>query len=131
MRAVSQEVAYAMPWKTLTQMMTATYCPRGEVKKLEVKLWNLKVKGTDITRYTIRFQGLTLLCRRMFPKESDEIERYVGRLLEIIRGNVMSYEPKSMQKAIEFVNDQMDQKLLGIADRQADNKRKFDNTSRN
>nr|GFC18463.1 hypothetical protein [Tanacetum cinerariifolium] len=36
-----------------------------------------------------------------------------------------------MQKAIEFANDQMDKKLLGIADRQADNKRKFNNTSRN
>nr|GEX19318.1 putative reverse transcriptase domain-containing protein [Tanacetum cinerariifolium] len=42
MRAVSQEVAYAMPWKTLRQMMTAKYCPMGEVKKLEVELWNLK-----------------------------------------------------------------------------------------
>nr|GFB68434.1 hypothetical protein [Tanacetum cinerariifolium] len=98
MRAVSQEVAYAMPWRTLKQMMTAKYCPRGEIKKLEVELWNLK--------------------------ESVEIERYVGRLPEMIRGNVMSYEPKTMQKAIESANDQMDQKLLGIADRQADNKRK-------
>nr|GEY12325.1 reverse transcriptase [Tanacetum cinerariifolium] len=32
---------------------------------------------------------------------------------------------------IEPANEQMDQKLIGIADRQADNKRKFDNTSRN
>nr|GFB99697.1 putative reverse transcriptase domain-containing protein [Tanacetum cinerariifolium] len=62
---------------------------------------------------------------------SVEIERYVGGLPEMIRENVMSYEPKMMQKAIESENDQMDQKLLGIADRQADNKRKFDNTSRN
>nr|GFA43448.1 uncharacterized mitochondrial protein AtMg00810-like [Tanacetum cinerariifolium] len=38
MRAVSPEVAYAMPWKTLRQMMTAKYYPRGEVKKLEVEL---------------------------------------------------------------------------------------------
>nr|GEX06478.1 putative reverse transcriptase domain-containing protein [Tanacetum cinerariifolium] len=131
MREVSQQVAYAMPWKTLRQMMTAKYCPRGEIKKLEVELWNLKVKGTYITRYTLRFQELTLLCWRMFPEESDEIEGYVGGLPEMIRGNVMSYEPKSMQKAIEFANDQMDQKLLAIADHQADNKRKFDNTSRN
>nr|GFA05585.1 putative reverse transcriptase domain-containing protein [Tanacetum cinerariifolium] len=131
MRAVSQEVAYVMPWKTLRKMMTAKYCPRGEVKKLEVELYNLKVKGTDITSDTLRFQELALLCRRMFPDESDEIERYVGGLPEMIRGNVMSYEPKSMQKAIEFANDQMDQKLLGIADHQADNKRKFDNTLRN
>nr|GEZ46982.1 reverse transcriptase domain-containing protein [Tanacetum cinerariifolium] len=128
---VSQELAYAMPWKTLKQMMTAKYCPRGEVKKLEVKLWNLKVKGTDITSYTLCFQELTLSCGTMFPEESDEIERYVGGLPEMIRGNVMSYEPKSMQKAIESANDQMDQKLLGITDCQADNKRKFDNTSRN
>nr|GFC18037.1 hypothetical protein [Tanacetum cinerariifolium] len=128
---VSQEVSYAMPWKTLKQMMTAKYCPRGEVKKLEVELWNLKVKGTDITIYTLRFQELTMLCERRFPEESDEIERYVGRIREMIRGNVMSYEPKSMQKAIEFANNQMDQKLLGISDLQADNKRKFDNTSRN
>nr|GEW88371.1 reverse transcriptase domain-containing protein [Tanacetum cinerariifolium] len=121
---VSQEVAYTMPWRTLKQMMTEKYCPRGEVKKLEVELWNLKVKYTDITSYTLRFQELTLLCGRMFPEESDEIERYVGGLPEMIRGNVMSYEPNLMQKAIEFANDQMDQKLLGIADHQADNKRK-------
>nr|GFB91056.1 hypothetical protein [Tanacetum cinerariifolium]GFB91100.1 hypothetical protein [Tanacetum cinerariifolium] len=108
MRVVSQEVAYAMPWKTLKQMMTVKYCPRSEVKKLEVDLWDLKVKGTDISSYTLRFQELSLLCRRMFPEESDEIERYVGRLPEMIRGNVMSYEPKSI-----------------------DNKRKFDNTLRN
>nr|GEY14522.1 hypothetical protein [Tanacetum cinerariifolium] len=53
MRAVGQEVAYAMPWKTLKQMMTAKYFPRSEVKKLEVDLWNLKVKGTDISSYTL------------------------------------------------------------------------------
>nr|GFB13535.1 hypothetical protein [Tanacetum cinerariifolium] len=94
-------------------------------------LWNIKVKGTYITSYTLRFQELTLLCGRIFPEESDEIERYIGGLPEMIRGNMMSYEPKSMQKAIEFANDQMDQKLLGIADRQPDNKRKFYNTSRN
>nr|GFA41273.1 hypothetical protein [Tanacetum cinerariifolium] len=131
MRAVSQEVAYAMPWRTLKQMMTAKYCPRGEIKKLEVELWNLKVKGTDITNYTLRFKELTLLCGKMFSEESGEIERHVGGLPEMIRGNVMSYEPKSIQKAIESANDQMDQKLLGISDRQTDNKRKFNNTSRN
>nr|GEU83083.1 hypothetical protein [Tanacetum cinerariifolium] len=114
---VSQELAYAMPWKTLRHMMTTKYSPRGEVKKLEVKIWNLKVKGMDITSYTLRFQELALLCGRMFLEESDEIERYVGGLPEMIRGHVMYYEPKSMQKAIEFANDQMDQKLLRIADR--------------
>nr|GEW91290.1 hypothetical protein [Tanacetum cinerariifolium] len=129
--AVSNISNCTMEHQTLKQMMTAKYCPRGEVKKLEVRLWNLKVKGTDITSYTLCFQELSLLCGRMFLEESDEIERYAGELPEMIRGNVMSYEPKSMQKAIESANEQMDQKLIGIADRQAENKRKFDNTSRN
>nr|GFA51867.1 hypothetical protein [Tanacetum cinerariifolium] len=66
-----------------------------------------------------------------FPEESYEIERYVGGLPEMIHGNVMSYEPKSMQKAIESANEKMDQKLIWIADRQVENKRRFDNTSRN
>nr|GFA82702.1 hypothetical protein [Tanacetum cinerariifolium] len=65
---------------TENQMMTVKYCPRGEVKKLEVELWILKVKGTDITSYTLRFQELAMLCGRMFLEESDEIERYVGGL---------------------------------------------------
>nr|GEW68645.1 hypothetical protein [Tanacetum cinerariifolium] len=73
-RAVSQEVSYAMPWKTLRQMMTVKYCPRDKIKKLEVELWNLKVKGIDITRCTLRFQELALLCGRMFLEESYEIE---------------------------------------------------------
>nr|GEW22019.1 hypothetical protein [Tanacetum cinerariifolium] len=114
MRAVSQEVTYAMPWKTLRQMMTAKYCPRGEVKKSKVELWNLKVKGTDIPSYTLRFQELVLLCGRMFPEESDKIERYVGGLPEMIRGNVMSYEPKSMQKAIESATIKWIKNSLGL-----------------
>ncbi|GJT53764.1 reverse transcriptase domain-containing protein [Tanacetum coccineum] len=69
--------------KTLKKMMTDKYCPRGEIKKLEIELWNLKVKGTDVMSYTLRFQELALMCGRMFHKESEEVEKYVGGL-EII-----------------------------------------------
>nr|GEY33572.1 putative reverse transcriptase domain-containing protein [Tanacetum cinerariifolium] len=90
----------------------------------------ISTSGSSEASFLLK-RHLALLCGRMFPDESDDIERYVGELPEMIRGNVMSYEPKSMQKAIEFANDQMDQKLLGIVDRQANNKRKFNNTSGN
>ncbi|GJU12005.1 putative reverse transcriptase domain-containing protein [Tanacetum coccineum] len=50
----------------------------NEMKKLEAELWNLKVKGTDVFGYNQRFQELALLCVRMFPKESDKIERSAG-----------------------------------------------------
>ncbi|GKC09678.1 putative reverse transcriptase domain-containing protein, partial [Tanacetum coccineum] len=86
-KAVTQEVAYAMDWKALKKLMTIKYFLRGEIKKLEIKLWNLKVKGTDIPSYTLCFQELALMCGRMFPKESDEVEKYVSGLPDMIRGN--------------------------------------------
>ncbi|GJT56766.1 putative reverse transcriptase domain-containing protein [Tanacetum coccineum] len=66
------------------------------------------------------------MCRRMFHEESEEVEKYVGGLPDMIRGNVMSYQPKTMEKAIEFANDQMDQKVLTITERQAEQKRKLE-----
>ncbi|GKE11102.1 putative reverse transcriptase domain-containing protein, partial [Tanacetum coccineum] len=99
MKTVTQDVAYAMDWKTLKKMMTVKYCPRGEIKKLEIELWNLKVK---------------------------EVEKYVGGLPDMIQGNVMSYQPKTMEKAIEFANNQMDQKVLTITERQDEQKRKLE-----
>ncbi|GJT10808.1 putative reverse transcriptase domain-containing protein [Tanacetum coccineum] len=92
MKAITQDVAYVMDWKTLKKMMTVKYCPRGEIKKLEIELWNLKVKETDITSYTLRFQELSLMYGRMFPEESDKVEKYVGGLPDMIWGNVMGQQ---------------------------------------
>ncbi|GKB60167.1 reverse transcriptase domain-containing protein, partial [Tanacetum coccineum] len=66
------------------------------------------------------------MCGRMFPEESDEVEKYVGGIPYMIRGNVMSYRPQTMEEAIEFANDQMDQKLITITERQAEQKRKLE-----
>ncbi|GJZ63990.1 reverse transcriptase domain-containing protein [Tanacetum coccineum] len=126
-KTVSHDAAYGMPWKTLMKMMTDKYCPRGEIKKLEIEIWNLKVKGTDVASYTQRFQELALMCGRMFPEESDQVEKYVGGLPDMIQGSVMASKPKTMQDAIEFATELMDQKIRTFAERQAENKRKLDN----
>ncbi|GKB69538.1 hypothetical protein Tco_0930950, partial [Tanacetum coccineum] len=104
---VSHEVAYGMTWKILKKMMTDKYYPRGKIKKPEIELWNLKVK------------------------ESDEVKKYVGGLLDIIQRSVMVSKPKTMQDAIEFATELMNQKIQTFADRQAENKRKLDDNSRN
>ncbi|GJY48940.1 putative reverse transcriptase domain-containing protein [Tanacetum coccineum] len=98
---VGQDVAYAITWITLKKMMTEKYYSRGEIKKLEGELWNLNVKGTDVKGYNQCFQELALLCVRIFPEESDKVERYVDGLPDMIHGSL------------------------------ADNKRKFDDTSKN
>ncbi|GKE25471.1 reverse transcriptase domain-containing protein [Tanacetum coccineum] len=83
-KTVGHDAAYGMPWKTLKKMMTDKYCPRGEIKMLKIELWNLKVKGTDVLSYNQRFQELALMCSRMFSEESDEVEKYVGGLPDMI-----------------------------------------------
>nr|GFC36256.1 hypothetical protein [Tanacetum cinerariifolium] len=66
--------------------------------KLEMELWDLKVKGTDLASYTQRYQELALLCRRMFSEESNKIEKYVGGLPDMIHGSVVASKPKTMQE---------------------------------
>ncbi|GKC69330.1 putative reverse transcriptase domain-containing protein, partial [Tanacetum coccineum] len=107
---VTHDVAYAMTWVDLRKKMTDKYCPRNEMKKLEAELWNLKVIGTDVVKYNQRFQELALLCVRMFPEESDKIER----------------------GCVKMATELMDKRSqYPIAERHQKNKRKFENTSRN
>ncbi|GKB80246.1 putative reverse transcriptase domain-containing protein [Tanacetum coccineum] len=71
------------------------------------------------------------MCSRMFLEGSDEVEKYVGGLPDMIQGSVMASKPKTMQYAIEFATELMDQKIRTFADHQAKNKRKLDENSRN
>nr|GFA46127.1 hypothetical protein [Tanacetum cinerariifolium] len=105
MSTVGHEAAYGMSWKTLMKMMTDKYCPRNEIRKLEMELWELKVKGTDLASYTQHFQELALLCGRMFSEESDKVEKYAGDLPDMIHGSVVASKPKTMQEAIEIATE--------------------------
>nr|GFB61295.1 hypothetical protein [Tanacetum cinerariifolium] len=67
----------------------------------------------------------------MFPEESTKVERYIGSLPDMIYGSAKASKPRSMQEAIEFATETMDKKMLTHAERQAEHKRKFDDTSRN
>nr|GFB72104.1 hypothetical protein [Tanacetum cinerariifolium] len=130
-KIVGHDAAYGMPWKTLMKMMTDKYCPRNEIKKLEMELWDMKVKGTDLASYTQRYQELALLCGRMFSEESDKIEKYNRGLPDIIHGSVVVSKPKTMQEAVEIAIELVVKKIRTFAKRETASKRKFENTSRN
>nr|GEX38692.1 hypothetical protein [Tanacetum cinerariifolium] len=127
---VGHEAAYGMSWKILMKLMTDKYCPRNEIRKLEIELWELKVKGTDLASYTQRFKELALLCGRMFAEEADKIEKYVRGLPDMIYGSVVESKPKTMQEATEIATELMDKKILTFAERETASKRKLENTSR-
>nr|GFB34666.1 hypothetical protein [Tanacetum cinerariifolium] len=106
-KTVGHEAAYGMPWKTLMKMMTDKYCPRNEIRKLEMELWDLRVK------------------------ESNKIKKYIGGLPDMIHGSVVASKPKTMQEAVEIATDLMDKKIRTFTERETASKRKFENTSRN
>nr|GEV25314.1 putative reverse transcriptase domain-containing protein [Tanacetum cinerariifolium] len=96
----------------------------GEIKKLEIKLWNLKVKGNDVGSYTQHFQELALICTKFVSNEKEKVDKYIGGLPDKSHGNVMSARPKTLDETIELANNLMDQKLRTYAERQTENKRR-------
>nr|GEV63744.1 hypothetical protein [Tanacetum cinerariifolium] len=59
---------------------------------IALTMWNSHVKATNVERYTQRFQELALLCGRMFPEESDKVEKFVPMLRGTLktRGNLIT-----------------------------------------
>nr|GFB98638.1 hypothetical protein [Tanacetum cinerariifolium] len=83
-------------------MMIDKYCPRGEIKKLETEMWELKTKGTMV-------------------------EKYIGGVPDMIHDSVKATKPKTIQEAIEFATKLMDKRIHDAVE----NKRKFEGTSGN
>nr|GEU76390.1 reverse transcriptase domain-containing protein [Tanacetum cinerariifolium] len=103
----------------------------GEIKKLKIKFWNLRVKGNDVATYTQRFQELALMCTKFLDDETEKVDKYISGLPDNIHWNVMSIRPKTLDETTELANNLMDQKQHTYAERQNDNKRKADDSSRN
>nr|GEW14384.1 hypothetical protein [Tanacetum cinerariifolium] len=66
-----------------------------------------------------------------FSEQSAKVERYIDGLIDIICGSAKASTLQSMQEAIDFATEMMDKKMLTHVERQAEHKRKFDDTSRN
>ncbi|GKG12622.1 reverse transcriptase domain-containing protein, partial [Tanacetum coccineum] len=61
----------------------------------------------------------------------ESVDKYLSGLPDNIYGNVKAAKPKTLDETIELANDLMDRKLLTYAERQSDNKRRADDSSRN
>nr|GEV79975.1 reverse transcriptase domain-containing protein [Tanacetum cinerariifolium] len=123
---IGDEFSFAMSWRELMKLMTKVYCPRNEIQKMETELWNLTVKGNDLTAYTQIFQELTMLCTKMVPKEEDRVEKFIGGLPNNIQKNVIALKPTRLWDAIRIANNLMDQKLKVYAAKSMENKKGLD-----
>ncbi|GJW66998.1 hypothetical protein Tco_0121422 [Tanacetum coccineum] len=94
-----------------------------------LKRWNTCFTSITIHQ-DVRFQELSLLCPKMAPEEEDKIKRFVWGLPDNIQGNVTSFALTRFQDAVRMASSLMDQKVRANAARQADNKIKWNNHSR-
>nr|GEZ46775.1 putative reverse transcriptase domain-containing protein [Tanacetum cinerariifolium] len=61
--------AYLMTWEVLKKKITDKYCPQGEIKKLEIELWNLKRNNGENPNGNGCFEcGATWHFKRDSPK---------------------------------------------------------------
>ncbi|GJW05657.1 reverse transcriptase domain-containing protein, partial [Tanacetum coccineum] len=123
-RSVTLDTAHATPWSDFKVMFIRKYFPRNEIKQMENELWNLKVKGTNLTSYNQRFQELILLCPEMVPNAERLLERYIKGLPLSIKGNVTSSKPVELHEAIDMAQGFMYQVVQELGENSGD-KRKW------
>ncbi|GJR22811.1 putative reverse transcriptase domain-containing protein, partial [Tanacetum coccineum] len=112
-------------------MMTAEYCPRTELQKMEQELWNLTIKGDNIDGYTDRFYELAMMCLTLVTSEYKKIERYIWGLPKRVQGNVTSSKPATIHEAISMARGLVDQVVQAKAASISDSiKRKWEDQQR-
>nr|GEY12623.1 putative reverse transcriptase domain-containing protein [Tanacetum cinerariifolium] len=88
------EVANEKSWIELKTMMKGEFCPPEEIQRMEVKLWNLRVKDSNIVAYTQRFNELVLLCPESIPSKK---KKGFGVVL-MQREKVIAYASRQLKK---------------------------------
>nr|GEU95762.1 reverse transcriptase domain-containing protein [Tanacetum cinerariifolium] len=87
-KTIGVDAAYAMKWAGLMKLMTEVYCLRNEIQKIETELWNLTVKGNDLTAYTqrnvivanpARLQDVIRIANQLMDKK---LQGYAARSVE-------------------------------------------------
>ncbi|GJS50549.1 putative reverse transcriptase domain-containing protein [Tanacetum coccineum] len=86
-RTIGMDVVYAMNWAGLMRLMTEVYCLRNEIQKMETELWNLTLKGNDLTTCTqsviaanpARLQDVIRIANQLMDKK---LQGYATRSAE-------------------------------------------------
>ncbi|GJR43546.1 reverse transcriptase domain-containing protein [Tanacetum coccineum] len=126
LKRIGLDAAYETTWRELKQMIIDEYCPRNEVQKIETKLWNLSVKGTNIVGYIKRFQELALLCPTMVTPEYKMFGWNIWGVAYDIQGDHTTSNPTRIRESIYMAHDLMDQVVRAKATKNGKNKRKWE-----
>lgn len=96
------EAVYALSWDEVKELMTREFCPRNEIKKLEVEFWDLKQDSGENQAYNNRFHELSLLAPHLVTPLSRKIEKYIEGLPMQIQDTVWGRNPTTLEDAIRL-----------------------------
>nr|GEY12463.1 putative reverse transcriptase domain-containing protein [Tanacetum cinerariifolium] len=99
-KAMGIEAANNTPWSEVRKWMNEEFCPQSVIQRLEQELYNLRMKGMDIDRYTNQFHELDLLCPRMVEPKAVKVEQHLRGLTKSISGDVTSSQPTTINDAV-------------------------------
>ncbi|XP_024958903.1 uncharacterized protein LOC112499862 [Cynara cardunculus var. scolymus] len=97
-----REAANQLSWEEFKKLLKDEYCPRSELQKLEMELWNHEMKGKNIDTYTARFHELAKLVPHLVTPKEVRVEIYIWGLSSEIHGNITSANPTTLQEAINI-----------------------------
>ncbi|KAJ0614029.1 putative transcription factor interactor and regulator CCHC(Zn) family [Helianthus annuus] len=84
----SNELAYALSWEELKQLMMEEFCPPHEQQKLEEEFWALKQVGDDNLAYTTRFKQLSFVVPHLVLTVDRMIKKYIHGLPPTMRDTI-------------------------------------------
>ncbi|XP_021991994.1 uncharacterized protein LOC110888795 [Helianthus annuus] len=84
----SNELAYALSWEELRQLMMEEFCPPHEQQKLEEEFWTLKQVGDENLAYTTRFKQLCFIVPHLVLTTERTIRKYINGLPPMMRDTI-------------------------------------------
>ncbi|XP_022040937.1 uncharacterized protein LOC110943499 [Helianthus annuus] len=84
----SNELAYALSWEELKQLMMEEFCPPHEQQKLEEEFWTLKQIGDENLAYTTRFKQLCFIMPHLVLTTERTIRKYINGLPPTMRDTI-------------------------------------------
>nr|GEU46727.1 reverse transcriptase domain-containing protein [Tanacetum cinerariifolium] len=101
-RTIGVDAAYAMKWAGLIKLMTGVYCLRNEIQKMETELWNLTVKGNDLTAYT---------QRDVIAANPDRLQDAIHIANQLMNKKLQGYAARSVENKRRMESNPMDNRV--------------------
>ncbi|GJY09475.1 putative reverse transcriptase domain-containing protein [Tanacetum coccineum] len=121
---INKGVTVALAARDADKNMNSDDSHNSRTVENQVKFATCTLHSVDLTWWNthVKIVGHDAAYGRMFPEESDKIEKYVGGLFDMIHESVVASKPKTMQEVVEIATELMDKKIRTFVERSSEKK---------